>query len=160
MASTVCILVRTLCKISLYLYYFVEPGQHNVKKGYVHSGTILYPYRTGLIFETEKLTVDKGPVQFQWNIGYLHTPTISYRYRTGLIFGKEKLTVNTGLVRYRTSFGTSSLLFRSISLQNKQKKIWYVNKFQTLPPNKEQFLLQILQTWDKMIESFEFKCTE
>ena len=54
--------------------------------------------------------------------------TISYRYRTGLIFGTEKLTVHTGPVRYRTSFGTCShgygiVSFRSISCQNKQKKI-------------------------------------
>ena len=60
--------------------------------------------------------------------GYVHTGTISYRYRTGLIFGTEKLTVHTGPVLYRTSFGTCShgygiVSFRSISRQNKQKKI-------------------------------------
>ena len=64
----------------------------------------------------------------------------SYSYRTGLIFGTEKLTVHTGLVRYRTSFGTCSHRYaivplHSISRQNKQKKMWHVNKFQTLLNN-------------------------
>ena len=73
--------------------------------------------------------------------GYVHMGMISYRYRTGLIFGTETLIVHTGAVRYRTSFGTCShgyaiVLFRSISHQNKQKKIWYLNKFLILP-NKE-----------------------
>ena len=74
-------------------------------------------------------------------LGYVHTGKISYHYRTGLIFGTEKLTVHTGPVRYRTSFGTCShgygiVSFWSISRQNKQKKICYVNKFQTLPNKK------------------------
>ena len=61
-------------------------------------------------------------------LGYIHTGTIWYRYRIGLIFGTKKLTVHTGPVRYRTSFGTCShgygiVSFRSISRQNKQKKI-------------------------------------
>ena len=68
--------------------------------------------------------------------------TTSYRYHTGLIFGMETLTVFT---RVRsiivTIFGTCShrygiVSFQGISCQNEQKKIWYVNKFETLP-NKE-----------------------
>ena len=48
-----------------------------------------------------------------------------------------KVDCSHGPVRYRTSSqGYSIVSFRSISLQNKQKKIWYVNKFQTLPNKK------------------------
>ena len=67
------------------------------------------------------------------------------RYRTVIVpvrfFGMEKLTIHTGPVHYHTSFGTYShgytmVPLRSISRRNRQKKIRYVNKFQTLP-NKE-----------------------
>ena len=32
---------------------------------YVHTGTISYRYRTGLIFGTEKLTVHTGPICYR-----------------------------------------------------------------------------------------------
>ena len=38
---------------------------------YVHTGTILYRYRTGLIFGTENLTVDTGPVRYRTSFGDL-----------------------------------------------------------------------------------------
>ena len=37
--------------------------------GYVHTGTISYRYRTGLIFGTEKLTVHTGPVRYRTSFG-------------------------------------------------------------------------------------------
>ena len=37
--------------------------------GYVHTGTVSYRYRTGLIFGTEKLTVHTGPVRYRTSFG-------------------------------------------------------------------------------------------
>ena len=37
--------------------------------GYVHTGTISYGYRTGLIFGTEKLTVHTGPLRYRTSFG-------------------------------------------------------------------------------------------
>ena len=80
-------------------------------------------------------------IYIKWTLGYIHMGMISSRYRMGLIFGMEKLTVDTGPICYRTSFricshGNDTVSFRSILHTHKQKKICYIDKFQTLLTKK------------------------
>ena len=55
------------------LLYPREFGHHFLpragKLGYVHTETISYRYRTGMIFGTEKLTVHTGPVRYRTSFG-------------------------------------------------------------------------------------------
>ena len=70
--------------------------QFQLNIGYLHTGTISYCYRTGLIFGKEKLTVNTGPVRYRTSFGTSSHGYVIVLFRSILLqTSKRKFEMST-----------------------------------------------------------------